>query len=76
MSGDIPLSVSSLENIVEIVATELLEQWAIDDRFTEDNIEDAKQDALDDTIYVINSFMNYFNEAMLTAKTDNKSLII
>ena len=76
MSGDIPLSVTSLEKIVEVVATELLEQWAIDDRFTEDKIEEAKQDALDDTIYVINSFMNYFNEAMLTAKTDKPSLII
>ena len=76
MSGDIPLSVNSLEKIVEVVATELLEQWAIDDRFTEDKIEEAKQDALDDTIYVINSFMNYFNEAMLTAKTDKPSLII
>ena len=76
MSGDIPISINSLEKIVEIVATELLEQWAIDDRFTEDKIEEAKQDALDDTIYVVNSFMNYFNEAMLETKTENKSLII
>ena len=76
MSGDIPISINSLEKIVEIVATELLEQWAIDDRFTEDKIEGAKQDALDDTIYVVNSFMNYFNEAMLETKTENKSLII
>jgi len=76
MSGDVPLSVSSLEKIVEVVAVELLEQWAIDDRFTEDKIDDARQDALDDTIFVINSFMNYFNEALLTAKTNNKSLII
>ncbi len=76
MSGDIPISINSLEKIVEIVATELLEQWAIDDRFTEDKIEEAKQDALDDTIYVVNSFMNYFNEAMLATKTENKSLII
>ena len=52
MSGDIPLSVSSLEKIVEVVAVELLEQWAI------------------------NSFMNYFNEALLTAKTEKPSLII
>lgn len=76
MSNDIPLSVSSLEKIVEVVATELLEQWAIDDRFTEDNIENAKLDAIDDTVFVINSFMNYFNEAMLTAKTEKPSLII
>jgi hypothetical protein len=76
MSGDIPLSVSSLENIVEIVATELLEQWAIDDRFTEENIEEAKLDAIDDTVFVVNSFMNYVNEAMLTSKTNQSSLII
>jgi hypothetical protein len=76
MAGDIPLNLESLEKIVEVVATELLEQWAIDDRFTEDKVEEAKQDALDDTIFIVNSFMNYFNEAMLTAKTENKSLII
>lgn len=76
MSGDIPLSVNNLEQIVEVVATELLEQWAIDDRFAEDKIEEARIDALDDTIFVINSFMNYFNEAMLTAKTQKPSLII
>jgi hypothetical protein len=76
MSGDIPLSVSNLEKIVEVVAVELLEQWAIDDRFVEDKIDDARQDALDDTIFVINSFMNYFNEALLTAKTEKPSLII
>jgi hypothetical protein len=76
MSGDIPLSVSSLEKIVEVVAVELLEQWAIDDRFVEDKIDDARQDALDDTIFVINSFMNYFNEALLAAKTEKPSLII
>lgn len=76
MSGDIPLSVSSLEKIVEVVATELLEQWAIDDRFTEENIEEAKLDAIDDAVFVINSFMNYFNEAMLTSKTQKPNLII
>jgi len=76
MSGDIPLSVSNLEKIVEVVATELLEQWAIDDRFVEENLEEAKLDAIDDTVFVINSFMNYFNEAMLTAKTQQPGLII
>jgi len=76
MAGDIPLSVNSLEKIVEVVATELLEQWAIDDRFTEDKIEEAKLDALDDAVFVINSFMNYFNEALLTEQSKQKSLII
>jgi hypothetical protein len=76
MSGDIPLSVSNLEKIVEVVATELLEQWAIDDRFTEENIEEAKLDAIDDTVFVVNSFMNYFNEAMLTANAQQPNLII
>jgi len=76
MAGDIPLSVNSLEKIVEVVATELLEQWAIDDRFTEDKIEETKLDALDDTVFVINSFMNYFNEALLTEQANQKSLII
>ena len=74
--ADIPLALNDLNSITEIVARDLLEQWAIDDRFTEDKIEEAKQDALDDTIYVINSFMNYFNEALLTAKTEKPSLII
>ena len=76
MSGDIPLSVNNLEKIDEVVATELLEQWAIDDRFTEDKIEEAKLDAIDDTVFVVNSFMNYFNEAMLTANAQQPNLII
>jgi len=76
MAGDIPLSVNSLAKIVEVVATELLEKWAIDDRFTEDKIEETKLDAIDDTVFVINSFMNYFNEAMLTSKAGQSNLII
>ena len=75
--SQVPIKLSELERIVEVVARELLEQWAIDDRFTEDQLEQAQQNAVNDTVLVVNNFMNYFNEVMLTAKPeDNKSLII
>jgi hypothetical protein len=63
--SQVPLSVNQLEAIVETVARDLLEQWAINDRFTEDEIEEAKENAVNDTVFVINEFMNHFNTYML-----------
>jgi uncharacterized FlaG/YvyC family protein len=59
--AQVPLSVNQLETIVETVSRDLLEQWALDDRFGIDDLEKAKQDAVDDTIFVINQFMEHFN---------------
>jgi uncharacterized FlaG/YvyC family protein len=63
--SSVPLSTNQLETIVEIVARDLLEQWAIDDRFAEDQIEKAQQDAVNDAVFVINSFMEHFNTYMM-----------
>ena len=63
--AQVPLSVNQLETIVETVSRDLLEQWALDDRFGIDNLEKAKQDAVDDTIFVINQFMEHFNTYLM-----------
>lgn len=74
--SSVPLSMEKLELITEIVARDLLEQWAIDDRFTEENMEKATQDAVDDTIFVINNFMEHFNEMMLQSSQEIKNSLI
>lgn len=70
--SSVPLSVSKLENIVEIIARDLLEKWAIDDRFTEDELVQATQNAIDDTIFVVNGFMSHFNEYMMMQAEESK----
>jgi hypothetical protein len=72
--SSVPLSMNQLETIAEIVARDLLEEWAINDRFTIEQLEKAKQDAVDDVIFVINNFMEHFNTYMLT-EAENKKLI-
>ena len=54
-----------LEDITTEVARDLLEQWAINDRFKEDEMIKAAQDAVDDVVFVINKFMEQFNYYML-----------
>jgi hypothetical protein len=63
--SQIPMSTEQLEVIVEVVARNLLEKWAIDDRFTIDEIALATKNVVDDTAFVINEFMSLFNETML-----------
>jgi len=76
--ADIPLALNDLNSITEIVARDLLEQWAIDDRFTEDQIDEATKNAVNDTIFVINNFMGLFNEKMLlqSEQSNSNQLII
>ena len=62
---NLPVALEDLENITEVVARNLLEQWAIDDRFSEENIEKATINAVNDTIFVMNNFMQLFNQKML-----------
>jgi hypothetical protein len=70
--SNVPLSMNKLEAICESVARELLEEWAINDRFTEENLEKAVKDATGDTIFVINSFMEKFNSEMVAEATEKK----
>jgi ribosomal protein S13 len=70
----VPLSMHQLEAIAEAVARDLLEEWAINDRFTIEQLEEAKQNAVNDAIFVINNFMEHFNTYMLT-EAENKKII-
>jgi hypothetical protein len=62
----VPLSVNKLEMIVETIARNLLEEWAINDRFSTDDLESAKQNAVNDTVFIVNEFMEHFNTYMMT----------
>ncbi len=74
--ANVPLSLNSLEEIATTVARELLEQWAIDDRYTEKNIFEATQNAISDTLFVINRYMEEVNTYMLVESEKKNNLII
>lgn len=74
--ANVPLPVSKLEDITKEVAQELLENWAINDRFEEDKFEKAVELAVEDTALVINAFMEKLNQAMLETSEEKKNLII
>ena len=74
--AEVPLAMNKLEEIAFQVAQELLEQWAINDRFNEDQIEQATQNSVDDTIFVINRFMEEFNTHMLVESEQKSSLVL
>jgi hypothetical protein len=61
-----------LEDITTAVARDLLEQWALTDRFLEDDMTQAAQNAVDDTVFVINNFMEHFNDYMMFEAEKNK----
>ena len=74
----VPISKNDLELIVEQVARGLLEDWAINNRFTEDQMVEATTNAINDTAFVINNFMSMMNDLMLQSSqtSKDKSLII
>jgi hypothetical protein len=63
--SSVPLSMEELEQIVEMVAHNLLEKWAIDDRFTEEEIAHYSKHCVEDTVFVINNYMEAVNQMML-----------
>jgi ribosomal protein S13 len=69
----VPLSMHQLEAIAEAVARDLLEEWAINDRFTIEQLEEAKQNAVNDAIFVINNFMEHFNTYMMMESEKKKA---
>jgi hypothetical protein len=73
--ANVPVSMKKLEEITAIVAEDLLEEWAINDRFTEDQLEDARKWAVDDAVLIINSFMENLNTAMLEEAQEKKLII-
>lgn len=70
--SSIPLSLSELEEAVQQVAHSLLEKWAIEDRFTEDQMLEYVQHSVDDTAFVINSYMQHMNNIMITKAQEMK----
>jgi hypothetical protein len=70
--SSVPLSIEQLEKIVEIISRDLLEQWAINDRFQENEIDQATKNSVEDTVFIINGFMSHLNETMLTAAEELK----
>jgi len=70
--SNVPLSINQLETIVELISRDLLEKWAIDDRFKEDEMIKSTQDAIDDTVFVINAFMEHFNTYMIMESEKRK----
>jgi hypothetical protein len=67
-----PLSVQELEVVLETVARNLLEKWAIEDRFTEEEMFDHIQYSVDDTAFVINNYMEVINDLMISKATENR----
>ena len=76
MDNSIPLPVAQLEKIISQTAQDLLEKWAVDDRFTEDQIANYAQYAIDDTVFIVNQYMIYFNMIMQEISLGNADKII
>ena len=76
MDNSIPLPVAQLEKIISQTAQNLLEKWAVDDRFTEDQIANYAQYAIDDTVFIVNQYMIYFNMIMQEMSLGNADKII
>jgi hypothetical protein len=70
-----PLSVQELEVLLETVARNLLEKWAIEDRFPEEELLNYVQYSVDDTAFVINSYMEVLNDLMINRAVDSKIII-
>jgi hypothetical protein len=76
VDNSIPLPVAQLEKIISQTAQDLLEKWAVDDRFTEDQIANYAQYAIDDTVFIVNQYMIYFNMIMQEMSLGNADKII
>ena len=74
--NSIPLPIAQLEKIISQTAQDLLEKWAVDDRFTEDQIANYAQYAIDDTVFIVNQYMIYFNMIMQEMSLGNADKII
>lgn len=74
--SEIPVSQADLESIILSVAHSLYEKWALDDRFTEEQIEEAAQWATDDVLFVIESYMQKINETFSNKSIQNSAEII
>lgn len=72
--AEVPVSPEDLEGLVSGVSLSLFEKWGIEDRVPDNKEEEYAHFAVADTAFVINMFMEGFNE--LTAQKTRESLII
>ena len=70
--SSIPLSLTELEYAIQQVAHSLLEKWAIEDRFTEEQLMEYAQHSVDDTAFVITSYMEAVNNILITKAQEVK----
>ena len=66
--AEIPVAHDDMNQLVVDVTLELIEEWAVTDRIpddvTDEDLETYREQAANDTIFVINSFMEKFNALM------------
>lgn len=67
-----PLSIEELESAIQTVAHNLLEKWAIEDRFTEEEMFEYIKYAVDDTAFIINDYMSVVNDLMINRVVNSK----
>lgn len=63
--SNIPLALSQLEQVVEVVAHNLYAKWAEEGRFAEDEVTQAAINSVDDTVFVINEYMTAVNDYIM-----------
>jgi len=74
--ASVPLGLTDLEEIVEAVAHNLYNKWAIEDRFSEENMVEYAQHSVSDTVQVINDYMSLFNEKMIQSQAEKLDLVV
>jgi hypothetical protein len=68
--SSVPLAVTDLEEIVEAVAHNLYNKWAMESRFTEEEMAKYASYSVEDTVQVINDYMSLFNEKMIQSQAE------
>jgi uncharacterized protein YaaR (DUF327 family) len=74
--ASVPLGLTDLEEIVEAVAHNLYNKWAIEDRFSEENMVEYAQHSVSDTVQVINDYMSLFNEKLMQQQATKIDLVV
>jgi hypothetical protein len=74
--ASIPLALTDLEEIVEIVAHNLYNKWAMENRFTEEEMTKYAAYSVEDAIQAINEYMSLFNEKMIKSQAEKLGLTV
>jgi hypothetical protein len=74
--SSVPLAVTDLEEIVEAVAHNLYNKWAMEGRFTEEEMTKYASYSVEDTVQVINDYMSLFNEKMIQSQAEKLDLVV